>query len=285
MRYEEIVGICPPNNSIMNQQETQSDTMRIAHYARISTGSQDDDRQFDEAENYTQSNYPDADVEQFGDIISGTKTGGGKELQRLRGLIEDGEFDLVIIDEISRIDRGGVSISDFLEETLEHGCGVVALDIGLEIAVDDEELTQIVYSMVAEIMGKIAKIEHRQKMRRIESGIRRAQKEGRWTGSPPAGFEIEKQDDDGDGTLHVDVEEFVKIKMALEDIEDGETAYSVAQDTEHNRRSLQKWSQKRSGLYLNGDPFSVEEWDEQKARKVSGALQEVDMLAEGVDET
>lgn len=119
---------------------------------------------------YVEQNYPDATTTRYGDIISGSVK-GGEQLQDLIDDINDGQYDLVIINEISRIDRGGVSISSFIEQCLENDCGVVAQDIDLEIAVDDEELIQIVYTMIAEVAGKIAKIEYRQKTNRIIPGI------------------------------------------------------------------------------------------------------------------
>jgi DNA invertase Pin-like site-specific DNA recombinase len=41
--------------------------------------------------------------------------------------------------------------------------------------------------MIAGLLGSLAKIEHKQKMRRIRSGIEAAQSAGTWTGRPPRG--------------------------------------------------------------------------------------------------
>jgi DNA invertase Pin-like site-specific DNA recombinase len=48
--------------------------------------------------------------------------------------------------------------------------------------------------MVANVMRDLAKIEHEQKLQRVQSGTRAAQRTGTWTDRPPRCFEI---DDDG----------------------------------------------------------------------------------------
>jgi len=57
---------------------------KVAIYARVSTNRQDPDRQVRELESFVDREYPDADLERYVDIISGTTDGGGKEYQRLR---------------------------------------------------------------------------------------------------------------------------------------------------------------------------------------------------------
>ena len=44
----------------------------VALYARVSTDRQDHDRQIRELEEFVDEEYPDANVERFADIISGT---------------------------------------------------------------------------------------------------------------------------------------------------------------------------------------------------------------------
>jgi len=57
---------------------------KVAIYARVSTNRQDPDRQVRELESFVDREYPDADLERYVDIISGTTDGGGKKYQRLR---------------------------------------------------------------------------------------------------------------------------------------------------------------------------------------------------------
>ncbi|MEZ3164994.1 recombinase family protein [Halorubrum sp. RMP-47] len=106
-------------------------------------------------------------------------------------LLDDGEtgrFDLVIVHEISRLSRlGPTEIHEFIQHCLEHDTGVEALDVALKIHVDDGQLQQTIYSMVARLMGDLAQIEHQQKLQRIRSGVRATQPAGKWTGSRAVG--------------------------------------------------------------------------------------------------
>lgn len=65
------------------------------------------------------------------------------------------------------------------------------LDVELNIHVDDSDLRQTIYSMVARLRGETAHIEHQQKLQRIRAGVRAAQSARKWTERPPAGFVVE----------------------------------------------------------------------------------------------
>ena len=81
--------------------------IKVAIYARVSTDRQDPDRQVRELESFVEREYPDADLERYVDIISGTTQGGGQEYQRLRQDIATGELGTVIVHELSRLSRLG----------------------------------------------------------------------------------------------------------------------------------------------------------------------------------
>ena len=98
---------------------------------------------------------------------------------------------------------------------MEHDTGVEALDVGLKIHVDDSELQQTIYSMVARLMGDLAQTEHTQKLQRIRSGVRAAQSTGKWTGRPPGGFVVEE------GYLHVDPADFLHAREAVARVDRG----------------------------------------------------------------
>lgn len=138
-----------------------------------------------------------------------------------------GEIDVVVVPEISHLSRlGGGEIYEFIQHALKHETGVESLDVGLSIRVDDPALQQPIYTMIANIMGNLAKIEHQQKMKRIRSGIRAAQNEGKWTARPPRGFYVGE-----DKRLHVDSSEFLETREALERIEQGEKTVLIAEAT------------------------------------------------------
>ena len=79
----------------------------IALYARVSTDRQDHDRQIRELKEFVGEEYPDASVERFTDIISGTDDEGGVEYHRLREAITDGEVDIIVVHELARLSRLG----------------------------------------------------------------------------------------------------------------------------------------------------------------------------------
>ncbi|ELZ43405.1 hypothetical protein C464_16802 [Halorubrum coriense DSM 10284] len=55
------------------------------------------------------------------------------------------------------------------------------LDVSPKIHLDDAELQQTIYSMVARLIGGLAQIEHQQKLQLIRSGVRATQSAGKWT--------------------------------------------------------------------------------------------------------
>jgi len=84
--------------------ETESVT-QVALYACVSTDRQDHERQIRELEECVGEEYPDATVERFADIISGTDDEDGVEYYRLREAIADGEVDVVVVHELSRLQQ------------------------------------------------------------------------------------------------------------------------------------------------------------------------------------
>ena len=107
--------------------------------------------------------------------------------------------------------------------------------------------------MVANLMGDLAKIEHQQKLQRIESGIRAAQEVGKWTGRPLRGFETNEE-----GYLHVVPEEFLHTREALARVERGESRRSVAEETGIPLSSLRRLYDNRRELYLAGKMMTSE---------------------------
>jgi len=158
----------------------------VGLYARVSTGEQDVDRQVQEAKEFAQSSYPDASIEMYPDVISGASEQRGEEFERLWSDIENDQLDAVVIHELSRISRlGAGQIHEFIEHCLQHETSVKDLEVGLEIDVEASMVDRAVKQLLAGIMGDLARVEHKQKLRRINSGIKAAQEAGKWTGRAP----------------------------------------------------------------------------------------------------
>ena len=183
----------------------------IGIYARVSTTDQNPQRQLDELREFAEETYNEPEIHTYADIISGTDTYRGEEYQRLRGDIEDGLLDVVVLHEFSRLSRlGAGEIHEFLEFCLSHDTCIQELEVGLEISLEDDLFDRAVSQLIASVMGDLTRVEHKQKLRRIQSGIDATIEAGRWTGRLPAGFDFEG------GYLQVNGDEFQTIRRALE---------------------------------------------------------------------
>lgn len=226
---------------------TDSGPDRAAIYARVSTSDQDVARQLEEARDYLDRKGVD-EIDEYPEVVSGAADTDTRDVyNQLLDDVASGQLDLVVVHEISRLSRlGPTEIHEFIQHCLEHDTGVEALDVGLEIHVDDGELQQTIYSMVARLMGDLAQIEHQQKLQRIRSGVRAAQNAGKWTGRPPAGFNVEN------GYLRVDPPEFLHLREALARVDRGEAYATVAEDAGVPESTLRKLAENRRELYLAG---------------------------------
>lgn len=121
---------------------------------------------------------------------------------------------------------------------------------GLEIRLDDDHVDRAVSQLIAGVMGDLARVEHKQKLRRITSGIKAAQQAGKWTGRPLRGFRI-----DDTHHLRVNVEEFLQVRSALERVVDGESLRSIADTTGISESTLRRLytDEQRRMMYLAGE--------------------------------
>ena len=224
---------------------TENGTETVAIYARVSTTDQDASRQLDELRTWVNNQYPDAETEEYVDVVSGAATDQAEEYHALRETIAEGGLDLVVVDEISRLSRlGGGEIHDFIQHALQDDTSIRDREVGLSIDVGSSEVDRAVKEMIAGLLGDLAKIEHKQKLRRIRSGVAAAQDAGKWTGRPPAGFVVE------DGYLRVDPPEFLHVREAVARVEGGEPYAAVETDTGVPVSTLRDLDR---DLYLAGD--------------------------------
>jgi len=257
----------------------------VGLYARVSTDEQDVHRQVQEAREFAESSYPDASIEMYPDVISGASQQRGEEFDRLWSDIADDQLDAVVIHELSRISRlGAGQIHEFIEHCLEHETSVKDLEVGLEIDVDASMVDRAVKQLLAGIMGDLARVEHKQKLRRINSGIKAAQEAGKWTGRAPRGFYVGEDDQ----RLHVDTEAFLRTRAALERCESGEPVAAVADDLGMPESSLRYilYDDERLGMY-----FYAESEDDRKQAALdeirpidNPAIDETEQLEDRVDD-
>jgi DNA invertase Pin-like site-specific DNA recombinase len=192
-------------------------------------------------------------VDEYADTGSGADD-DREQFQELLTELEAGSYDTVICWEISRLSRRGATLQQFFDAAEETETTVVITDGAVETVEPDGH-----GRFVADVIGMVYQQERRQLIRRIESGIDRAQREGKWLGQVPAGFKR-----DGDGYLQPVLDPdhdagevgYLEIRTRLEKIEAGDLSYRAAADgipvtrqtlsTIHNDEDRRSW-------YLGGD--------------------------------
>jgi DNA invertase Pin-like site-specific DNA recombinase len=123
--------------------------------------------------------------------------------------------------------------------------------------------------LIADISAAVAEEERRKLIKRVNSGVKRARKEGKWLGEVPVGFTRNE-----DGYLRPlltptpDEDGYLDIRAALEEIEDGESYRQAARPLNTTRQTLSRIHQDedRRAWYLEGDAGD---------ERVQEALQEV----------
>ena len=222
-----------------------------AIYARVSTPEQDLQRQLGECREHIASKFSEvATVDTYADVVSGIRVHGGEQYRQLNRAIKRGKYDLVVVHELSRLSRlGAGEVRLFVQQCVERETAIESLEIGLSIHPSDPPLQRTIYTMIASIMGDLARIEHEQNLHRIRSGIRAAQRAGRWTGRPPRGFEV----DEG-GFLRVVATEYLGVREALLAIKYGAPKAVVAEQSGIPRSTLTQLfrDEQRRAIYLAG---------------------------------
>jgi len=216
---------------------------RPAIYARVSTDDQDEERQVRDCLDYLGVEIGDVRIyrdREHGDVDS------RKDFRRLISDIESGEVELVGATEVSRLSRSAATFGEFLELALDNGVGLEILENSFPSIEPDSPWSKA----MAQIAAVFAELEHSMINARIRSGIKNAKHQGKWTGRPPKGFKV-----GDDGFLEIDGEEFVRVQAALEEVEAGESVYSVSKSCgvpESTLKSILRDEDKRR-LYLEGE--------------------------------
>jgi DNA invertase Pin-like site-specific DNA recombinase len=239
-------------------------TGKVGTYIRPSTGQQDDQHQRDSITRYIdEQDFASDGVEQYVDIESGSSD-ERKQFNDLLNAIQNDEFEHVIVWEISRISRRGVTLQEFFDACEKHGVTIHITDGAVEKVKPDGT-----GRFVADIVGMVYQQERRQLIRRVKAGVRRAKDQGKWIGNVPAGF---RRNDDGYLQPIVEPNDgedsYFELVDALERLEDGESYRSVAKTLSISRQGLSNIHNdpKRRRCYLDG---------ESDDERVTEALEEV----------
>jgi DNA invertase Pin-like site-specific DNA recombinase len=229
------------------------DDEKVASYVRSSTDKQENAHQTDDINEWAENNdINPRDIERYADIAQSGSDPGRAQFKQVIDDMEAGKIDRVIIWEISRLARLGSIYQRFFETAGDAGV-VVNITNGWTDTVRPDGTGKL----IADISAAVAEEERRKLIKRVESGIRRARKEGKWLGEVPAGFErndagylrpnLNPTDPEKDG--------YLEIRRALESIEDGESYRQAAKELNTTRQTLSRIDQDedRKQWYLNAE--------------------------------
>lgn len=156
--------VSPPNHKGM--EKTQ-----VVIYARVSTSSQDYDRQLQDLRAYA-SQHGFEVVKEFSEKISGAKKIEEREaLKELLDYTYKVKVDKILIYECSRLSRRAVDFLQLVETFTEHGISLYILQNGLETMLPNGKVNPIA-TLVLGILAQFNSMERGLIRSRMESGYR-----------------------------------------------------------------------------------------------------------------
>jgi DNA invertase Pin-like site-specific DNA recombinase len=242
---------------------------RYATYLRASTDDQETTHQHDAIDEWlTGHNINHSEVDRYVDLGQSGADPGREQFTDLVDAVGTGQYEYVVVWEISRLARLGSIYQQFFE-TCEDADTTVAITDGWVKEVRPDGTGKL----IADISAAVAEEERRRLIKRTQAGVERAQAQGKWLGNVPKGF---ARDDDGylQTILDPDRENgeisYLEVRSALTRVDAGESYRSVANDVPNlSRTSLSRIhkNEERRRWYLD-----VEADDE----RVSDALNAVE---------
>lgn len=143
--------------------------MKVIIYARVSTSTQDYERQLDELRSYSKRMGYEV-VKEFSEKISGAKKVEEREaLSDLLNFVQNNEVDKVLIYECSRLSRRAVDFLSVIELLSEQGVSVYIHQNGLETLQPDGKPNPIA-QLVLGILAQFNSMERGLIRSRMESG-------------------------------------------------------------------------------------------------------------------
>lgn len=223
----------------------------VAMYVRVSTDEQDPQRQRNDSRQLLEDIGVDPDsADEYADIDRSGSDDSREGFRELADAVADGQYDLVVMGEVSRLARRNATAARFIDDAVETDCVIGLTDDMIDAIRPDDPMSQF----FAKFLSLWYEEERKQTIRRVKSGMRRARSDGKWIGAVPTGFER-----DDDGRLTIDLEEYVTVVGALERIDAGEPTSRVADDVGINRVTLKNIydDDERRSWYLSDDPASA----------------------------
>lgn len=144
---------------------------RVVIYARVSTSTQDYERQLVELKEYAQRMNYDV-IKEFAEKISGAKTVAERQaLKELLNFVETNKVDKVLIYECSRLSRRAIDFMNVIENLTAKKISVFILQNGLETLLPNKTVNPIA-QLVLGILAQFNSMERSLIRARMESGYK-----------------------------------------------------------------------------------------------------------------
>ncbi|PCH68424.1 MAG: hypothetical protein COC01_03950 [Bacteroidetes bacterium] len=154
---------------------------RAILFVRVSSKDQDYKRQIRDLTKYSNSKGLEV-VGIISEKISGVVTNGNRDgIIELMRKAENGEFDKVVVTELSRLGRSAFEIITLIQTLSKLGISVVMEDFNIE-TLDEKGKKQPMAEFMIYIISQIAQMERETLINRIKSGLENAKANGKRIG-------------------------------------------------------------------------------------------------------
>lgn len=153
-------------------------------YSRVSTNSQDVERQEKELTEYALRNDIKI-VQSFTDVHTGKSRVKDRTCARLMfGYLDQHKIDLVLISEISRLGRSTIDVQNNIHEIVyERGLNLYVHQQGMN-ARDRRGRVNATFKLVTDVLANVAQMEREMISERVKSGLENARRKGKTLGRP-----------------------------------------------------------------------------------------------------
>nr|WP_011270130.1 recombinase family protein [Actinobacillus porcitonsillarum]CAH25820.1 hypothetical protein [Actinobacillus porcitonsillarum] len=150
---------------------------KVIGYVRVSTDKQDAEKQWNTVLNYANSELK-TPIEKVEDTESGKIEWRKRSLGKIVDECEKG--DIIVVSEISRIERSTLGVLELLKVTSEKGVQVHIVQQGLQFKGQDDIATKV----LATTLGMIAEIEREFISQRTKNALAKLKADGKKLGRP-----------------------------------------------------------------------------------------------------
>jgi len=146
-------------------------------YTRVSTVSQEVNRQISELKDYARKNDIEI-VEFFTDVTSGkTKAEKRTGAKDMFDFLENNKIDIVLVSEISRIGRSAIDVQKNISTIVEtYNVNLYIHQQGLQ-AYNRDGKRNMAFKLVTDVLANVAQMEREQLSERTKSGLQQKKKE------------------------------------------------------------------------------------------------------------